>query len=215
MKRRSSYADPAQLGFDSFLADAETINKAAAFERTHGHLPATMDKALPYYRGLIERHHTSMLAGDLEAALALREEANELALRLNNGEPGILAGPDAPGCMLARLSAAETGTVPLWGQVGSFIIKVRLMRVRIDMDGMFGIGGRFMTWMNFSANAVDHDKPFLSETGYRSFLGLNAVIVPDLTPETFATKVIETHIAKELKGRLRAIEPRYRQGKEI
>lgn len=209
MKRKASYADPAQLGFESFLAEAETINKAAAFERTHGHLPGAMEDALPYYRGLIERHHTAMLAGDIDAALRLREDAHNLALRLNKGEPGILAGQDAPGCMLERLTA-EADAVPLWGQVGSFIIEVKSMRVRIEMDGMFGIGAQYSIWMNFSAKAVDWDKPFLSETGYRSFMGLQAALVSGLTPDTFAAKAIEAHVAKELKGRLRAIEKRYR-----
>ncbi|CAN7602484.1 hypothetical protein [Pararhizobium sp. LjRoot238] len=42
--------------------------------------------------------------------------------------------------MLARLTAAETGKVPLWGQTGNFVVTVRDARVRAEMDGMFGIG---------------------------------------------------------------------------
>lgn len=151
MARKSLPADPAQFGFDLFLAEAESINKAAAFERTHGHLPGTMEEALPFYRDLIARHHAAMLAAEIEAVVALGEEAAKLACKLNNGEPGILAGPDAPGCVLARESAAPDGTIPLWGQTGSFIITVNTMRVRIDVDGMFGIGARYMPWVNFSA----------------------------------------------------------------
>ncbi|WEZ82306.1 hypothetical protein P6U16_14225 [Rhizobium sp. 32-5/1] len=73
------------------------------------------------------------MGADLNNVMALREEAGKLALKLNNGEPGILAGPDAPGCMLASLTAAPDGTVPLWGQTGSFIVNVKSMRVRINM----------------------------------------------------------------------------------
>lgn len=186
MTRKPLPTDPAQLGFDAFLTEAETINKTAAFESAHGHLPGTMEEALSVYQGLFERHHAAMLAADVEAVMALRQEARKLARKLNKGEPSILAGPDAPGCVLARESAAPDGTIPLWGQTGSFIITVNSMRVRIDMDGMFGIGARYMPWVNFSARAVDWDKPFLSETGYRSFMGLYAELVPGLTPDTFA-----------------------------
>jgi hypothetical protein len=109
-----------------------------------------------------------MIAGDAGTVMTLRDEAHNLALRLNNGEPGILAGPDAPGCMLENMSAAEAEVIPRWGQRGSFTIEVQDMRVRIEMEGLFGIGSRHCPWMNFSAHAVDWDKPFLSETGNRS-----------------------------------------------
>lgn len=211
MKRQSLSVSMDQLGFDSLLIEAETVNRQAALEKRFGHLARTMDEALPLYRDMIKRHHAAMLAGDAQTALQLREEAHDLAQRLNNGEPGILTGPDAPGCMLECLAGAEDGIVPLWGQTGSFIIEVQSMSVRIEMDGIFGIGAQYSPWMNFSAHAVDWDKPFLSETGYRSFLGLQAELVPGLTPDTFASKVIGAHVQKELKGRLRDISPQYRK----
>lgn len=198
-----------QLGFDALLAEADAVNRQAAFEKECGHLPATMDEALPFYRGLIERHHAAMLAGDLDAAMALREEAHNLALRLNDGEPGILAGPDAPGCVLEDRSAAGDGAIPQWGQSGSFTIEVSAMRVRIVMDGLFGIGSQYMPWMNFAAHALDWDKPFLSETGYRSFMGLHAPLAPGLTPDAFAKEVIAAHVGKTLKGRLLPIQRRF------
>lgn len=200
MTRKTLPADTAQLGFDSFLAEADTINKAAAFERTHGHLPGTMEEAIPLYRDLIDKHHAAMLAADLNTVMALREEAAKLALKLNNGGPGILAGPDAPGCMLASLTDAPDGTGPLWGQTGSFVITVDSMRVRIDMDGLFGIGAQFSPWINFGAHAVDWDKAFLSETGYRSFTRLHSALVPGLTPDTFAAEAISDYVKTSLKG---------------
>lgn len=209
MTRKPAHADTAQLGFDDILAEAETINRHAAFERECGHLPATMDAALPYFSDLIDQHHAAMLAADLETAMALRKEAERLALRLNGGEPGILAGPDAPGCMLANRTAAVEGTIPKWGQCGRFIIEVCSMRVCIEMDGLFGIGARYMTWMNSYAHAVDWDRPFLSETGFRSFMGLHAELVPGLTPDAFVKEVIAGYVGKALKGRLLPIGPEY------
>jgi len=134
----------------------------------------------------------------------------KLLIPLNDGEPGILAGPDAPGCQLASLTSAPMGAVPLWGQEGSFILQLPKVRVRIEMDGIFGIGGRFCPWMNFSAHAVDWDRPFISETGYRSFMRLHAAVVPGVTPDGFARLVLEAHIKGELKGKLVQIEGRYR-----
>lgn len=198
-----------QLGFDALLAEADTTNRQPAFEKACGHLPATMDEAIPYYRDLIDRHHAAMLAGDLDAVMALRGEAHNLALRLNGGEPGILAGPDAPGCVLEERTTAPENTIPQWGQRGRFIIETHGMRVRIDMDGLFGIGACYMTWMNFSARAVDRDKPFLSETGYRSFMGLPAALVPGLTPDAFAAEVIAAHVSRALKDKLVSIRPEY------
>lgn len=151
-----------------------------------------------------------MCAADAETIMKLRDEAHQLALRLNKGEPGILAGPDAPGCKLAQATLAEPETVPLWGQGGSFVIEAAHMRVRIELDGVFGIGALYSPWMNFSANAADWDKPFLSETGYRSFLGVHAELVPGMTPDRFAAEVIGAHVRKNLKGRLVQIKERYR-----
>src|SRR5690606_16264225 len=111
-----------------------------------------------------------------------------LALRLNDGEPGILAHEGAPGRVLTRETAAPSGTVPLWGQEGDFIITVGRMRVRIALDGLFGIASSFAFWPGFAAHAVDYDRPFISQTDYRSFLGIHAAPVPDLTPDDFTAK---------------------------
>jgi hypothetical protein len=74
---------PQQLGFgfDAMLKEQETV-----------HLPGTMDEAIPFYRKLIERHHTAMLAGDVPAAMKLCEEAHELAVKVNGGDAGIWQG---------------------------------------------------------------------------------------------------------------------------
>ena len=206
---KSTITNPNQLGFDALLIDADEANRQGAFEKEYGHLPKTMNEALPFFRSLIEKHHAAMLAADIEQVMTLRNEAHKLALRLNNGEPGILAGPDAPGCTLARLTLAEEETVPLWGQGGIFTISASEMRVRIEMDGVFGIGAPYSPWLNFCVRAVDWHKPFLSETGFRSFLGIHADLVPGLTPDAFAVKVIEGHVRSQLKGKLRPIESRY------
>jgi hypothetical protein len=200
-----------QLGFDGFLSDAETVNRVREQDRKMAHLPGTMAEAFPYYRSLMERHHAAMLAADIQQALALREEAHLLAEKLNGFEPGIIADEDAPGCVLERGTRAADGAVPIWGQQGSFEILVGNMRVRIEMDGMFGIGAAYMSWPGFSAHAVEYGKPFLSETGYRSFLGLHGELLAGETPDAFTFRAVSSHVARELKGRLLTIEPKYHE----
>jgi hypothetical protein len=178
---------PEQLGFgfDDMLREQETA-----------HLPATMEKAIPYYQKLIERHHAAMLAGNAAEAMKIREEAHELAVKVNGGDAGICGGPDAPAYVLERATATPAGTVPLWGQTGSFIIDVDGMRVRIEQDGMFGTGAGHMLWPGFGAHAVDSQKAFLSETGYRCFIGCHADMVPGITTDAFARETVKAYIQR-------------------
>jgi hypothetical protein len=203
-----------QLGFDGLLASAETANTARQEERACAHLPGSMNAGVPFLRGLIERHHQAMVAGDAELVQALREDAHRLALKLNAFDPGILADDDAAGRVLDRETAAPSGTLPLWGQSGIFEITCIGMRVSIEMDGIFGIGASSTAWLGFAAHAVEPDRPFLSETGYRSFLGVGGTLQPGFTPATFAAAVVAAHVQRELKGKLLLIKPEYRRDAE-
>ncbi len=205
-----NHSSTAQLGFDALLADADSDNRAREFERETGYLPDSYDEAVPFYRSLIERNHAAMLAADMAETTRLHDEARKLALRLNGGDGGILAHENAPGYVLARETAAPSGTVPLWGQTGDFIVRIGDMRVRIELDGMFGIGSGFSFWPGFSAHAVDRDRPFLSQTGYRSFLGIYAEPQEDLTPDLFTQKIIAAYVDRDLNGKLVTIDEKYR-----
>jgi len=202
--------DQLQLGFDALLAASEADNLRKRQEREHAHLPGNLEEALPFYRAVLEKHHAAMLADEGSTVRQLRDEAHSLAVKLNNYEPGILAHEDAPGCALARLTCAPDGAVPLWGQSGTFVVSCGSMKVRIEMEGIFGIGAGFMSWLGFSAHAVDWEKPFLSETGYRSFLGVGGALEPGYTVERFCAAIIDAYVTRELKGKLRMIAPQYR-----
>jgi hypothetical protein len=196
-----------QLSFGSLLAETEAINRRRMEVEAHAHLPGAMEAALPYYRTLIERHHAAMLAGDVDAVYRLRSDAHELAYKLNGFNPGILADEDAPGCVLDKLTRAEEGKVPLWGQPGSFEIQYKAMRARIEMDGVFGIGATHMSWLSFSAHVIEESGPFLSDTGYRSFMGVGGALRAGFTPDTFAASIVEAFVERELKGKLKKIVP--------
>ena len=152
--------DMDQLGFDDLLTAADTDNRTRAFERETAHLPGSMEEALPFYRALMERHHSAVLAADIEKTMTLREEGRLLARKLNGGEPGILAHEDAPGCVLEREAAAAPGALPLWGQTGAFVITACDMRICIELEGIFGIGSSVSFWSGFAAYAVDLDADF-------------------------------------------------------
>lgn len=202
-----SIALPGQLSFEALLADTESANMARQLDKEYGHLPASMEEGVPFFRDVIQRHHQAMMAGDADKVRSLREEAGKLATKLNNYQSGIIADDAAPGSVLGRLTAAEPGTVPLWGQVGSFEVRHGKMRVRIEMEGIFGIGATYMSWLGFAAHAVEQGKPFLSDTGYLSFLGVGGALEPGYAPDVFAKANIAAYVEQTLKGRLRKIVP--------
>ncbi len=78
------------------------------------------------------------------------------------------------------------------------------------MDGMLGICQSMSLWPGFSANVVEPEKPFFSETGFRSFIGVHADSSPGITPDEFARAVITAHIRTECKGKLRPVKDEYR-----
>ena len=209
--RKASRHDPrSQLGFDALMLEADRTNHARRVEQANAHLPGTMEEALPFLWELLDEHHTTMLAGQVDKVMFCREEAHRLAVKLNGGKAGILANETSPGCVLARETSAAPGTVPAWGQKGSFIVTVAGMRVRIEIEGIFGLFAAWSFWPSFSAHAVDPGRPFISETGYRSFLSVRLAPLPGLLPDSFAAEAIEAHLRQEMKGKLVAIEPRYR-----
>ncbi len=210
MSRRTQTL-PGQLAFDALFAQTETANEARIRDRRYGHLPATMEDALPFFRELLAQHHTAMVAGDTNAVAQLRKEAHNLATKLNNYEPGIIADEDAPGSILERLTRAEAGQIPLWGQSGTFEFKHKKMRVRIEMQGLFGIGATFMSWLGFYAHAVDTTAPFISDTGYRSFLGVGGTLQSGHTPDSFTKAIVSAYVSEQLRGRLLSISSRYRR----
>ncbi|MEO0782297.1 MAG: hypothetical protein AAFZ46_11095 [Pseudomonadota bacterium] len=191
-----------QLGFEAMLADAAETNAKRAFEKETAHLPDTEEDAIAYHKVQIAAHHAAMLACDFNKALSIREEAHLLAKKLNDGNPGILAHDDAPGYVLARACEAEDGTVPRWGQDGVFDINVTGADCRVTFQGMFGIGATAMPYLGFEVRAVNKSRPFISGTGYRSFLGCSVPPEDGMTPKDFAAKIITHYAETGLKGKL-------------
>lgn len=114
-------------------------------------------------RAQVARYHDAVLAGDL-AALDSSQSAYEALVYVLNGNTmfGSAADEDRATHVLARAVAAAPGQVPCWGQSGDFLVEVDGMRVRVEVaKGLHNHHG-------ITLHAVDLDRPFLSETGYRS-----------------------------------------------
>ena len=90
-------------------------------------------------------------------------------------------------------------------QVG---LEFEAFRVRIEAPGIFG-GLHFdRFWLGFDAHAIDRDQPFLSESGFRSFLSVGAEVWPNITVDLFCRGIIDAHVRDVLKGKLVAIVDR-------
>ena len=199
-----------QLGFDDLLQDAAQDNAAREFDKETAHLPECFEDAVPFFRNLIQQHDQAMRGADVGTVMHLREEAHLLAKKLNGGDPGILAHDDAPAYRLERSFSPKTGCEPLWGQTSRFSVTVGDMDVDIEISGVFGIGSCWNFWPGLAARAVHRNKPFLSQTGYRSFLGIHAEPKSGMTPTSFATEIIKAYVAQELRGKLVEIGDQYK-----
>ena len=100
--------------------------------------------------------------------------------------------------------------MPLWGQDGAFEIEAASRVLRGTMDGMFSICAGVTEWLGFEVRAVDPAKPFLSETGYRSFLGVSVAAETGMNVEDFVRRVVESYVSDVLNGRLLRVSKEYR-----
>lgn len=112
-------------------------------------------------------YDAAFCAGDWERAAEIRTRKEAVIWKLNGGSFfASWAEDDSAGYVVSNHCAAAPGQVPTWGQAGEWVMTVSGMRVRIvKSDGTRNGGG------DFAMHVVDLDRPFLSDTGYRSCLG--------------------------------------------
>lgn len=104
---------------------------------------------------------------------------------------------------LAAASAQKDGYEPAFGQQARFLISVAGCRVDFRYAGMFGICGG-------SASVIDLDKPFFSETGYRSFqvVPMDHLIFADgLSPRGWLERVCEAQLTEGGKKKVKLAQP--------
>jgi len=156
-----------------------------------------------------EKYHDAVLAGHIEALDQAEDAYCALVYKLNGDTLfGCKADDDSAGHVLARAVAAQPGQVPSWGQAGEFLLEVEGLRVWVVLPHHMLGNHRFCDLC-----AVDLDKPFISETGYRS-VNLSATSsIGESVDQTVRRVVLEL---MQAEGKLKAIEGEYveRRGKD-
>ncbi|MEN8517803.1 hypothetical protein [Burkholderia sp. RS02] len=110
--------------------------------------------------------HVAVLEANAKAAGAAADRYEAVVWKLNGGTfrgSRDAANPDAAGHLVEQYCSATPGTVPMWGQRGEFLITVSGVRAVVELGEGFG---RYR--VGFAFHVVDADKPFISETGYKS-----------------------------------------------
>lgn len=156
-----------------------------------------------------EKYHDAVLAGHIEALDQAEDAYCALVYKLNGDTLfGCKADDDSAGHVLARAVAAQPGQVPSWGQAGEFLLEVEGLRVWVRLPHHMLGNHRFCDLC-----AVDLDKPFISETGYRS-VNLSATSsIGESVDQTVRRVVLDL---MQAEGKLKSIEGEYveRRGKD-
>lgn len=123
---------------------------------------AISDRALSIARRIMQRKHDAILSGNKDAAKAAARHYHLLIQALNGGTLfACRAGPESVANRLEVELAAPDGACPRWSQCGRFFVVVNGMPCVVVYDG-----GGFAE--NFAYHATAYDRPFISETGYKS-----------------------------------------------
>lgn len=127
-------------------------------------LPEGDSALLDVAKQAVEAFDVAIMAGDDTAAAVAFDLYEAVVFVLNGWTFFACRGDDeAAGYVVARHCAAVSGAVPGWGQSGEFVIEADGMRALVVTGWKFG------GWLqHFSFHAIDFDRPFISETGYRS-----------------------------------------------
>lgn len=133
---------------DAMLAATLPHDETALFERG---------------RGAQAQFHAAMLAGDDATARAAAELLDAISYRLNGDTRFGCATEEGGATRLGRALREPDGVAPGWCAEGRFVVEHPRMRVLVTVRPAFG------WWMHHAEyRVIDRDRPFLSETGYRS-----------------------------------------------
>lgn len=149
-----------------------------------------------------EQYHDAVLAGHVDALDRAEDAYTALVYKLNGDSlHGCKADADSAGHVLARAVAAQPGQVPGWGQAGEFLLEVDGLRVWVVVPHHMLGNHRFCDF-----RAVDLDKPFVSETGYRSVTLTATSSIGETVDQAARREVLELIQAA---GKLKTIEGEY------
>lgn len=155
-------------------------------------LPDTDAELIQHCRKLLEEYDRTLRAANLGFADDIAEKVRQCCIKLNGGNNfAMKCEPDGGMYRMEQAVRAPFQAVPMWGQPGEFTIEVHGIPARVRYSGLFGTCEH-----GFDVTAVEWDKPFLSPTGYRSFLGIywRHRLDPNESVEDWIVAVVETHM---------------------
>ncbi|ASY56469.1 MT-A70 family methyltransferase [Sinorhizobium sp. CCBAU 05631] len=158
--------------------EAEREASAARKKAYRATIPANApdDELVLVAESWLKSYHKAVMEADVDGQRLAYDRLDAIAEHLFGVAPDVdwrsAGGPpngngrfsclaDARDWLMEKLAAPD-GEAPMFGQPGRFLIELFGCRVDFHYDGLFGICGG-------NAHVVDLDKPFFSETGYRSF----------------------------------------------
>ena len=152
----------------------------------------TWEEAVRRYRDLLARYPTN--------PAQIVDEADTLINALNGGTHfGVAVHGEGWGWMLDAWTSARPGTVPSWGQSGTFPLTFEGRALTIDVDGFMDL----MSWsgaIGWDLRTVDGEpwEPFTG-TGYRSMLDHSLIATPGVTVDEAVTNAL-TAYAESLRA---------------
>lgn len=168
--------------------------REARVEATMAALPDFRADLLVIARDCIVRFDAAARADDEAAAVEIEELADAIAYVWN--------GRTSFGCVDAfhemhPLLAAPDGQEPLFGQPGRWIVEAAGCRHDFHTGGIFA-----RKWSGHATMVVDPERPFVSETGFRSLCSSGELWghLPDgtvLTPTECAQHILERMFKSE------------------
>ena len=175
-----------QMGF-SF--EGPTYKTPEQYRAAKG-LPDTDEELIERCRELLVEYDATIRLADRGFADDIAAKIEQACIKLNGGEAfGMKCIPDGGMTRMGAALMAPYQSVPMWGQPGIFTIEAHGIPVRVGYSGLFGV-----THHGFDVTAIEWDKPFLSPTGYRSFLDTywKHRLDPGKTPEDYVKTIVET-----------------------
>lgn len=160
-------------------------------------LPESDDDLIAYGWEVLLNYHESVMHKDEDSALRFLELREAIVWKLNGGN---FFGSSCEGGGRKRLSealAAPPGEAPYWGQDGIFVVEKKDIVAVVEYSDGFCSD-------HFSFNAIYNDKPFISETGYRSHFFVRDY---GMTVKETAELVMESFLQKK-DGR-KMLDPKY------
>lgn len=166
-------------------------------------LPTDSNGLTEEYRSHLKQYHAAVVANDQEAQ---REIGNAMKAIAEHVEDHVeLSNRCFYGAAdwLQDRAASPDGKEPMFGQRGRLLLTIAGCETDFEYDGLFGIcGGR--------AHVVHLDRPFYSETGFRSFQVCpmdRLIYAGDCSPSQWLVRVCEAQLSEGGKTKIKLANP--------